>query len=179
MRIAITGSQGVGKSTTTISLKNKLGTIYKDKTIDIIGNISRDLLASGLINTDYNSTLDDYYLYIAEYYKRLLSSKSDIIIHDRTLLDSMAYQVTNNNISENYHLMLAELVKYYIKNIDYYFYIPVEFDIVDDGIRCNNKDYQTEIDKTMKSLLMKFNVNYYVLSGSLEERIESIVNILK
>ena len=179
MRIAFSGAQGVGKSTICEQLKNKLISIKPNKNIAVIGNISRYLIKQYKINTDVKSNNEDYYLYIAEYIKRLLNTEADIIINDRTLLDSMAHQLYNNNASSNYYAMLREIVRWYLRDIDYYFYIPIQFEMDDDGVRYVDNHHQKEIDKMIMKLLKEFNVEYVVLHGNIENRINIILETIE
>lgn len=178
MRIAISGAQGVGKSTLCEYLTINLTTIYPTKTIETIGNISRDLAKRLGVSIDTKSTIEDYYLYNTEYIKRLINNNADIIIHDRTLLDSMAYQLYNNNAPSNYYTMLRELVRWYIIDISYYFYIPIQFEMEDDGIRHLDKQHQKEIAAIILSLLSDYKVKYSVIQGTIQNRINAIVEEL-
>lgn len=179
MRIAITGAQGVGKSTVCELLKKKIELFWPNNKCSIIGNISRSLLKRKLVQSDTKSTIEDYYLYNTEYIKGLLNTDSDIIIHDRTLLDSLAYQLFNNNASPRYYSMIKEITKWYILGIDYYYVLPIEIPIEDDGVRNLSYEYQDNINRLMISLLHDYHIDWREVRGTVEERVNEIMESIK
>jgi thymidylate kinase len=172
MGTAISGSFGVGKSTITKAIYSHLKNEHPEKRVFMIGDISRDLVLSGRVLHDRRSTLEHYFLYVAEYVRRLIPLEYDILIQDRTLLDTLSYIVINGNAPPEFIEMMEVLVKWYIMGIDSYFYIPIEFSIVEDGIRTIDSKYQQDIDAQIKHYLHQFNVPYRVLSGNISYRLE-------
>lgn len=175
VRIALSGAHGVGKTTLCDQLTYAFSDAFPNATIVRVGNISRDLIAQKKVKPDVNSSLDDYYVYIAEYVKRLLNANGEYILHDRTLIDAMAYICYNKNYPEHFWEMLVEVTKLYTSQIDIYFYIPIEFPLVPDGVRRIDEQYQRAIDNLIVNSLESLGVPYIELRGDLNHRIESSV----
>ena len=57
-------------------------------------------------------------------------------------------------------------------------YFPIEFEVVDDGVRSLDEEYRREIDNNIKSILEELGINYYVMEGAQEERLEMMKNII-
>ena len=58
------------------------------------------------------------------------------------------------------------------------FYIPIEFDIEDDGMRFIDKQFQKDIDLAILAFYKKHNIQTIVLTGSVENRINEMVKYL-
>lgn len=179
MRIAISGSFGVGKTTLSKELFQSLKAKYPNKKIALIDSIDRDLIREKCVSYDKKSAPEDYFIYVAEYVKRLISIKYDILVQDRTLLDVLAYAIANKNISDNFLEMMYQLVEWYTKDVDFYFYIPIEFQIEDDGIRTTDLEYQKMIDRLVKYYLDYFRMPYKTLSGNVDERLEQALSTVE
>ena len=76
----------------------------------------------------------------------------------------------------------AELASNLLKEYDYIFYIsPDGIEIEDNGVRTTNTEYRDLIDKTIKTILIKHHSkikNMYRISGTTEERIQTIKEVL-
>lgn len=177
MRIAVSGSFSVGKTTVIKGIEQYFAAGYRNDIITI-GNISRDLVNSGKVKHDKGSEFYHYFLYISEYAKRLVDAKAAIVLHDRTLLDSMAYMITNGNIPPEFLEMLENLVRWYVKDIDVYFYIPIEIAITEDGVRSYDEQYRIDVDRKILEYLTRFFVNYVTLSGTVNQRMLLVKNTL-
>lgn len=97
------------------------------------------------------------------------------LVTARTIFDPWAYTRLTCDLTFMFQWfnLGVRLIKY-----DYIFYTPVEFDIVDDGFRPLDKDYQILIDREIKLLLDFYHIGYYTLTGTVEERIDKIKNII-
>ena len=60
-----------------------------------------------------------------------------------------------------------------------YFYIPIEFELEDDGVRFVDFELQKKVDEELKKSIEKYNIKTTKLTGSVEERIEQIQQALK
>jgi thymidylate kinase len=177
-RIAISGSHGVGKSSLCKSVYDILNTLYPFKTIVLVDNISRKLIERRKIKHGLNSELDDYNLFVTEYITRYMDATGDIIIHDRTMLDTLAYMKANSNVSDSYLEMIIQFTKWYIQDINYYFYIPIEFEMEVDGVRDNILEYQKKVDLVIKEYLEYYKVNVYTLNGNTNNRANQLIKLI-
>lgn len=174
IRIAFSGSHRVGKSTLCRLLAEQLRA--DGSQVTLIGNIARDLRRCG-IGVDFQSSADDYPLYVAEYVRRLLLADGDYIIHDRTLIDSMAYITVNSNAPPNFMLMMKQLVAWYVRDIDLYFYVPIEFDLIEDDIaRLGGEEHRKRIDLLIRSQLTELRADFSMLTGTVNDRLRLIKN---
>lgn len=59
-----------------------------------------------------------------------------------------------------------------------HFYVPVEFPLIKDGIRCNDIDYQNDIDLHIKDIYKAADIKYITLSGSVEQRGQKVLEAI-
>jgi hypothetical protein len=63
-----------------------------------------------------------------------------------------------------------------------YVYFPIEFEIVSDGTRSLDKEFQKEIDdiihEILEELKTRYGTKYITVSGSVEERVKQIEKLL-
>lgn len=64
------------------------------------------------------------------------------------------------------------------KNVNY-FYIPIEFELQKDGVRFEDSNEQVEIDRLLKLFLVKEELNFITLRGSVQERVRKLNENLK
>jgi GTPase SAR1 family protein len=55
-----------------------------------------------------------------------------------------------------------------------YFYIPIEFEIEDDGLRYTDVIFQKQIDSEIFRFIEKYNLDIINLSGSVDERLSKL-----
>lgn len=101
---------------------------------------------------------------------------------DRSFVDFTAYTLAFNKqgkISDTFAAMMQyECEKRLSTNqYDLIFYLPIEFDIVDDGIRSIDKELQRLVDTEIKGLLLN-QTNTITLSGNIDERLKQISNCI-
>ncbi|MDD6795953.1 MAG: ATP-binding protein [Clostridiaceae bacterium] len=77
-------------------------------------------------------------------------------------------------LKDLYVLALRDLPKY-----DYIFFIPREFGYTQDGVRWQDEDAATAVDKAILAFLEAENVNYIKLSGTTKERAKQILKEMK
>lgn len=174
MRIGITGTQSVGKTT----LVKELAKLEQFKDYYCITERSKYLNSLGIpLNTD--STLKGQTIFLAERCSELMNPK---LITDRTVIDVMAFSKSAKSIEFSDKISFTNYASSFIKEYDYIFYIsPIGIEVEDNGIRETNIEYRNQIDSTIKHYLnwFKFKMKnpYITLQGSTEERINQVLNI--
>lgn len=172
-RIILTGAQGTGKTT----LMNELA---KDKTRTL--SIARETaIRTGWtpdkgVDEEYQKEL------FADVLKAVSSKKS--YISDRGLTCVAAYtfsgaldEVISKKTADSQYMKLA---KFHHDNPDVaVIYLPIEFDLVDDGVRDTDKENQAKIDFLIKNLLDTAEIKYLTVTGTVEERLKQIEDYLK
>ena len=171
MRIGFTGTMSVGKTT----LVNAFKELPKFKDYKFATERSAYLSSLG-IPLNYETNIEGQTVFLAE---RVAELMQENIITDRTILDVMAFTECAQKINVIDKDAFARYAKRFIYQYDYIFYIsPEGMDIEDNGIRETNSEYRTQIDNTIQQLLVKYGPIYYKLSGSTEERINKIIEII-
>lgn len=173
-KIGICGTQSVGKSTLVKALAQEPE--FKD--YFIATERSQYLRDLGIpLNTD--STIKGQMIFGAERASELMR---DSLITDRTIIDVMAFTKLAKSISHLEKEQFCDLYKNLIYEYDYIFYIsPEGIEIEDNGIRTIDPIYREDIDWVIKRLINRYSYvfkNYHEISGSTEERIKKIKEII-
>jgi nicotinamide riboside kinase len=95
------------------------------------------------------------------------------VLTDRTSLDNLAYLYYLENIGRVNDQQLADYENIALpwgETYDMLFYVPIEFPLVDDGVRATSPRYQKDIDENIKMILDGEGYEYVTLKGSVEER---------
>lgn len=166
-RIILTGAQGTGKTT----LMNELS---KDGT-RTISHIRKTAAENGL--DVLNATEAGQKIYFKTLKKELSSKRS--YISDRGLSCVAAYTfdkaVTGDIPKKVADKQYMDLVKFHNENPDILLvYVPVEFELEDDGQRPADKEMQTKIDFFIKNILETSNVPFITVNGTVEDRVNQI-----
>jgi nicotinamide riboside kinase len=175
-KIALCGSQSVGKSTVINALKQKEELKY----YVFIDEIVRKLVREENVKIDKNSTHDSQMRILEEHYKNIWKYRN--FISDRCALDAFVYATwdyVHGKFTYAEHKIHESVFLDCIKSYDYIFYIPIEFDIVPDGFRNTQKDYQREIDELFVKVIQKYNIKSNKLTGTCENRVRQFCEALK
>lgn len=174
MKIALSGTQGVGKTTLFNILSEESNFINYKFFNEIVRNLHKQY------NIKINECGDDttQLLIAGEHFKNTLSND---IITDRCMLDCWVYTkylFKYKKINEE----LFNIIKYYfditIEKYDHIFYISPEFDIIDDNFRSIDKQFQNDTHLFFIEEVNKYK-HIHKINGSIEERIKQIKNIIK
>ena len=174
MKIGFCGTMSVGKTT----LVNALKELPEFAGYEFRTERSKYLRDLGIpLNTD--STLKGQIIFFAERSSELFL---DDMITDRTIIDVMAF--TRLAVSIPYFMAdaLNDAVSHLIREYDYIFYVsPEGVELEDNGVRTIDVQYRKEIDKEIQTLILRHRPkfrSYAVLSGTTEERIEKIKQVI-
>jgi len=189
MKIAFTGTHITGKTTLLEDFKKLLSSVdnthpLKDKSFGYISGIARNIISRGFpLNKDGN--MDSYVNYINDQLDAEKSMQNhDVFISDRTLLSPLAYSLVNKSLPRPYipeyfismmeNIWLLEKERY-----DLYLYFPIEFTIsAKDNIHPNDEKYRINIDHTIQELLKIHDVKHMCMTGTREERLNTLVRII-
>lgn len=177
MRIAISGAQCTGKTTLMKKICQQAGALPNNYIV--ITEIVRTLMARGVqINkgADHNSQCR----ILEEHYRNTL--KHENFLTDRCSVDAFVYATwdylqgnyTFEQHKEHERIMLSCLPGY-----SHFFYLPVEFGMVADGVRDTDEIYQKEIHELFITIYRKYNIPYIELKGAIEERFNRFITYLK
>lgn len=174
VKVILTGAQSVGKTTAL--------NYFKGTFLTPITEVARNLNKQGVkINEDGDKSGQD--IIFNTYWDKL---NQDIdYISDRGLTDVIAYTSYLDDmgkINDNHETLINQLNKLelFIKNNPnaIVVYFPIEFEMVNDGVRSTNESFRTSIDNRIKELLNYFYSNYITVHGTPEERIKQIIDAI-
>lgn len=172
MRIALTGAHSTGKSTIFNELKSEL--FFHENGIEFLESETRKIankLNEG--GDEENQTLLMNGV--------ILKAFNDWSITDRCVLDVACYTKylwDHDKISYEFYLYTKQAVKDIMPLYDYIFYFYPEFDIVDDGVRSNSKEFREDIVENFNYFIEKSKIRIIPVSGSVEERKNFILKVL-
>jgi len=181
MRIGLLGSHGTGKSTLVDAFLERVPTYETHQEEQ-----SRNVVKKGL-GINFETSLETQVAFKKEF--ETLINDSDTpkdFITPRTLIDLCAYNLyffrrPEYGLNQTFVNKTLKLMLENLKWWDLYLYIPIEFPIEhEDEFRIGQKadsNYQIEIDTYVNALLMNYGIPFFTISGTVEERINQMVQI--
>lgn len=169
MKLILTGAQGTGKSTVLYEFE-KLGW-------NVITEVVRKLSKEGVKINELGN--EESQVKIFNTYKELLAGEE--YVSDRGLTDVAAYTWYLTNKGDIHPSVLWEQ----LTDIDEFFennkdvlvcYFPIEFPLVNDGVRSMNEHFRKDIDSNIKSILELREIPYITVTGTVEERVKLITD---
>lgn len=174
MKIALTGTHGVGKTSLLDQLSSDTAL-----NVRITPEVPR-IITSSLSDNEFfrrgNNTLLKQCMILYGQVVMENSEKHTLTICDRTVLDHWAYTrcLFENEFPEYLETIFHDLTTAHIKTYDQIFYIPIEFEVEDDGTREGDLKFQREIDSEILRLLKEYSVPYIKITGQIENRLNQI-----
>lgn len=167
-KIAIIGSQSVGKSTLGKELSKRMNVpliteiarrwnIEKVSQVELI-HIQKELLRLQIKEENHNGQF----------------------ISDRSTVDNLAYWLHNVSsiVDKEENATYIKTALDNVKNYSHIFLLTPEFYPVDDGFRNTDVIYQMRIDATIQTILRLYDISHYRLGGSVENRVQKAMEIL-
>jgi predicted ATPase len=169
MKILI-GSHGTGKTTLLKEVSTRFPDYY------VTDGFSRPVIKIGkmleLSNNEKQYAINELSAWAYENY---LNHRN--VISTRSLVDCIIYsQILTPDVDIENIVCLFEETK---DQVEYFFYIPIEFDFVDDPDRLSH-DLQVKIDSIIQEFIKKHipAEKVITLTGTVEERLEQITKYL-
>lgn len=166
MRIFFCGAPGVGKSTLVHEIAKQIPSLVVHDSMSALFMKSKE---EQFESTTFQNRVNLYCLNI------FLNSDRDLIM-SRSIIDSLALNTDKTSLE-----YIQSLVPDSVRRDDFYFYLPIEFEISEreDGLRSTDRDYQSDIDKKIYNTFCSFpSKNKYLISGSRESRVNKILEIV-
>ena len=99
------------------------------------------------------------------------------VVADRTLIDHLAYTIVLfpdcERTLEIHALKKATFAS--LASCDFIFKLPVEFAVVDDGVREADHGFQAHIDQTIDRLYLEAGVKPFIIRGPLRSRLDDVL----
>lgn len=167
-RIIFTGAQGTGKTTILDEFRNQ----GKNVITEVVRNLAKEGVKINEMGDEKGQKK------IFSTYEKLLSEQVEYI-SDRGLIDVLAYTMHLNKkglVSDKLVKSQFNALKKFVKNNQdiIYCYFPIEFDVVDDGVRSLDEDYRREIDNNIKEILISLGTPWVTIKGSVEARVNTV-----
>lgn len=169
-RIAIVGSFSTGKTTLAEAGAQKLG-------LPLLPEAAREVAALGF-KLDKDATPEtEAFIFLKQLYNEMVHPQ---FIGDRSLMDVMTYAgwVLDNQEWRKEMAIWEQCLAIAKHNLrsqySHVFYLPIEFDIVPDGLRPLDPAFQKEIDERMLHILDDNSIDYQTLTGSVEARLSAL-----
>ena len=180
--ISITGAHGTGKTTLCRALSDRL----QDMGACEIGREAPRLIIDEAEDPEFlqrgQNTLERQlmvFLFQALEENRTNELQDGFIIHDRTPVDVLAYTlILNPGLSDRVEgQVLMTAVRRWIHRYRNIYKVPIEFPLVEDGVREPDLEFQALVDQKLDELYRHFNIQPYIVTGSVDERIDQILKI--
>lgn len=173
MRIALVGASSTGKSTVFEALKRDLNSA---NTLQFVDESTRTVARYGFPINESGTNLTQ--LAISSFHlEHLLNDNKNVTIYDRCYLDLVAYTRHLPGVSKEVRNYIEDTWNRVSKAYTYYFYFPIEFQSVEDGVRSVNENWRSTIDQEFR-ILLKDVANVTVMPRDLNNRIEIIKTLL-
>lgn len=181
MKIAFSGAQSTGKSTLIKYLKEH--NIFKPE-VKFIDSVTREIQKKGF-KINENSGDDTQNAMIDAHETLLHANVLGDTVWDRCIVDVCAYtwylygegRVSSLTCGRALSSILSNFRKY-----DLIFYIPPEFDIVQDGVRSDSVTFRDTVANTMEALVDAIDLaggKVVKLSGTVEERAKQVISAIE
>jgi nicotinamide riboside kinase len=178
MVISFTGAQSTGKSTLFEQCKFEGNFSGFDFEPEITRLVKKTY---GLAINEAGDDLTQLAI-LNRHLHNYLTHKDRNVLLDRCILDGLvytSYMFLTGKISEEVSEYATFLFQKLIDKIDIIFYTEPEIPLVDDGERSVNVEFRDKIVQLFEEAIDHFNVPVVRLSGSKQERIDTIYKTIK
>lgn len=169
-RIAIVGSFSTGKTTLANVAAQALD-------LPLLPEVAREVVELGF-KLDKDATPETETLIFLRQFRNEMTHPE--FVGDRSLVDVMAYAswvLEHQERTKETALWDAclDIAGHHLRSqYSHVFYLPIEFDIVPDGLRPLDPEFQADIDQRMLGLLELHDIRHLELRGSVEERLAKL-----
>lgn len=179
MRISISGAQCTGKTTLIQDLKLQPELKQYHFAEEVVRSLKRQAEEKGevfLFNKQYDKTSQD-----SIFQEHINNLGYENLVADRSLLDSFVYttygfykgEVPSQDFVNYENIFLKNIKKY-----DIFFFLPISFELVADGVRSDDKKFREEIEEIFLRTLSSYSIKYQKLN-ELNNRLSSVLSVLK
>ena len=166
MKVVFCGAHGVGKSTLSTLLSEKLW-------LPILHDIVVDAHRLGFVINE-NTPMETQMRLTG---KQLEQEKvHPRFIGDKCIFDYYIYAEALNMDKEMTNVIKKIALQTHA--YDHVFFIKPEFAIVDDGLRSTNIEFQKAVDTVYENFLKEYAIPYTYLTGNVEERMKQVYDKL-
>jgi nicotinamide riboside kinase len=176
MKIGITGSHSVGKTTLLNALRSE--PCFKD--YKICDEVTRQVRALG-VNINENGNDNTQRLIMMKHLENVFLH--DKMITDRTALDCLVYSRylwARGQVSSETMYHITDMFNKMWHMYSVVFYIEPEFDVVDDGVRSIDAAFRDDINHAFRQAIAELKLhkdNFHLVKGSVVSRVNQVMNV--
>lgn len=173
MKISLSGCQGTGKTTLLKKIEEEAG-------LFCIKEVIRELKAKHNISFNKECNYRSQLLILNTHLQNALIYPN--FITDRSSIDAFVYAIYSYQqkvFTEEEFRNFKRLFQVTLPLYDKFFYLPIEFDLKDDGVRSMDDTYRNETDKIFRGIFKEYRINFIELKGSVEDRVKDFKNYIK
>lgn len=182
VKVNFVGAQGTGK--TTLLEAARKDEAFKD--FQFCTEIVRDLVKKKNLSINESGNAKSQKVFF-DVYNKILNKNG--YISDRCIIDVHAYtnylyDYKSSNSEKEFQSLYKEILREnsILKSLNkdsfgIIIYFPIEFELVDDGIRSLNVYFQEYIDQYIVNTLNKYQLPFYTIRGSVEQRLKQLKEI--
>jgi predicted ATPase len=167
-RVAVTGAQGVGKTT----LARDLFAICRARTgvsCEILEGIGHRVKEAGY-PLGSAATSGTVYAFAAEHLRRERTCLAELVIQDRCLIDLLAYVRVLGLLEEPALRMLQEATLTSLEGIDLILFVPMCDALRDTGTAVETPEFRARIDAAIPAVAQELGVQIVAVEGEPAER---------
>lgn len=174
------GSSSVGKTSVINRVKNSFELRYRN--IWVQESASRKAAENNIITSELTTSSTQYMISfqnLSTILRNILDY--DIICSTDFLIRSLAYSLQINSVPEDLIIAHENLLTFFLsefafrKVVPIFFFIPIEFPAVPDGVRSTSEKYHKAIESRILGVYEEFKINYTVLTGSINSRMDTVL----
>jgi predicted ATPase len=167
-RVAVTGAQGVGKTT----LARDLFAICRARTgvsCEFLQGIGHRVKEAGY-PLGPAATSGTIYAFAAEHLKRERTCQAELVIQDRCLIDLLAYVRVLGLLEEPASWMLKEATLTSLETIDLILFVPICDVLRNAGTAVETPEFRARIDAAIPTIARELGVQIVTVEGEPAER---------
>lgn len=173
--LGVSGAPGVGKTSVVDEVARQVSRRHE---VQLSKDVARSLARQGVqINTE--SSVNDYLAFLTVRLRDMLKLRADVVIYDRTLLDILTFMELNGDAHGWLRELIEELIRWQMSQLSLYFYIPIEFESEEDGVRIAAPELNRRIDEITLGLLREYREDFITLRGSISERVNTVLESVR
>lgn len=178
MKIILTGSHGVGKTTLGKQIHDFLNGLSEEKKFTYLREVPVQAHEAGFQINESTSFEAELWMFTKQIEMEMQNPAN--VILDKGFIDLLAYGEYLFKNDEELISIIRRIALPKIKNYDLVIYLPTgEFAIPYDGLRSMDPIFQSEIDKMILKIMHQNKISYTRIVGTQEERYAKALQLIK
>jgi len=176
LRVAVTGAQGVGKTTLARDLF-AICRAHSGVSCDILQGIGQRVKEAGY-SLGSAATASTVYAFAAEHLRRERTCRAELLIQDRCLIDLLAYVRVLGLLEEPALRLLQEATLTSLIAIDLILFVPLCDALRDTGTTVETPEFRARIDAAIPAVARELGVQVVAIEGEQAERAQKAFRLV-